>query len=642
MGGELFMGTRLDRRLGLCCEVNLFKENGMKRSISTYSLLALLLLVLATLPGVGAGIASAQTTVEHYRNFNSAIYIPIDDMRRMASDPKFMQDSFDLIHASIKFNKVWLETYRDGQEMSEADVRKVKQFFDSKGIKTSGGMMAMLGVPGDRIRSFCYADPAHRERFRKLVAFSAGIFDELIFDDLFMYNCRGELDQQARGDKGWTEYRLEAMKDVGENLVVKNAKSVNPKINLIFKPPNWYEQYQFSGYNLEAQPKVFDMIYAGTETRDAENTVQYLQPYQSYGLMRYFEHIKPGKMGGGWVDPGDRQTLTRFAEQLEDTLFAKPKEITIWAWGNLLESLPEANGSSKLTSILSAVAGDSYEKMDSFLDKLGKPYGVASYKPYNSSGEMYLHNYIGMIGIPMDLYPEFPDDRDTILLTEHAKYDPKIVDKIWNHLNAGKTVVITTGLLKALQGKGIDRVADVEYTGRNVITNRFTFRRTMDEEPTNYYYSQSDIVLPQLAYGLVDSEEIIQSIYKDDSRFPVLLRVRGLDKGKFYILTIPENASDLYQLPQEVLSQIRRDLMQEIPVYLDSPAKICLFSYDNNTFVTRSYQPGRVSYKIIIKKPSARLFNLRTGAELHGYVDGDTTVFEVMQMPRTYVAYRFE
>jgi hypothetical protein len=588
------------------------------------------------------GSAAVAQTVEHYQNFNSAIYVPIDDMRRMAADPKFMQESFDVVHASIKFNKVWLETYRSNEEISEADVRKVKQFFESKGIKTSGGIMAVRGQPGDGIRSFCWADPTDREHFRKLVAFTAGIFDELIFDDLFMYNCRGELDQKARGNRGWTEYRLEAMKEVGENLIVKNAKSVNPKINLIFKPPNWYEQYQFAGYNLEAQPKVFDMIYAGTETRDAENTVQYLQPYQSYGLMRYFEHIKPGRMGGGWVDPGERQTLNRFAEQLEDTLFAKPKEITIWSWGNLLESIPQANGSARLTSILSAVAGDSYEKLDSFLGKLGNPYGVATYKPYNSSGEMYLHNYIGMIGIPIDLYPEFPEDRDTILLTEHAKYDPQIVDKIWKHLNAGKTVVMTTGLLKALQGKGIDRVADVEYTGRTVIANKFAFRRIMDEEPANYYYSQSDIVLPQLAYGLVDSEEIIQSIYKDDSRYPVLLQVRGLDKGKFFILTIPENESDLYQLPQEVLSQIRRDLMQEIPVYLDSPSKICLFTYDNNTFVARSYQPGRVRYKIVIKKASARLFNLQTGVALHGYVDGDTTVFEVLQMPRTYTAYRFE
>ena len=255
---------------------------------------------------------------------------------------------------------------------------------------------------------------------------------------------------------------------------------------------------------------------------------------------------------------------------------------------------------------------------------------------------MYVHNYIGMIGIPMDLYPEFPEDRDTILLTEHAKFDPQIVDKIWKHLNANKTVVITTGLLKALEGKGIEKLAEVEYTGRTVIANKFTFRRDYDEEPANYYYSQSDIVLPQLAYGLVDSEEIVQAIYKDDSRYPVLLRARGLGKGRLYILTIPENQSDLYQLPPEVLSQVRRDLMREIPVYLDAPSRICLFTYDNNTFVTRSYQPGPVRYRIVVKKASARLFDLRTGGQLRGYVDGNTTVFEVLQMPRTYAAYRFE
>jgi hypothetical protein len=164
----------------------------------------------------------------------------------------------------------------------------------------------------------------------------------------------------------------------------------------------------------------------------------------------------------------------------------------------------------------------------------------------------------------------------------------------------------------------------------------------MDEEPANNYYSQSDIVLPQLAYGLVDTEEIVQAIYKDWSRYPVLLRVRGYDKGKLYILTIPENQSDLYQFPPEVLSQIRRDLMGEIPVYLDSPAKICLFAYDNGTFVTRSYQPGPERYKIVVKKANAKLFDLRSGAQLRGYVDRDTTVFEVLQMPRTYAAYRFE
>ena len=44
----------------------------------------------------------------------------------------------------------------------------------------------------------------------------------------------------------------------------------------------------------------------------------------------------------------------------------------------------------------------------------------------------------------------------------------------------------------------------------------------------------------------------------------------------------------------------------------------------------------------MIKKAGAKLFDLRSGAELRGYVNGDTTVFEVLHQPRTYNVYRFE
>jgi hypothetical protein len=247
-----------------------------------------------------------------------------------------------------------------------------------------------------------------------------------------------------------------------------------------------------------------------------------------------------------------------------------------------------------------------------------------------------------MIGVPMDLYPYFPDDRGTIFLTEEAKFDPDLIGKIWKHLNEDKTVVITSGLLRALQGKGIEKIVEVEDTGRKATVNAFTYRRVMDEEPANVYYPDSDILIPELAYGLVDSEEIIQGLYKETSRYPLLLQVRGLTRGKFFILTIPENFDDLYHLPQPVLSQIRRDLMEEIPVYLDSPAKVCLFTYDNNTFIAKSYQPFPVRYNIVVKKPGAKLFDLRSGRELSGYVNGGTTVFEVLQPPRTYNVYRFE
>jgi hypothetical protein len=122
----------------------------------------------------------------------------------------------------------------------------------------------------------------------------------------------------------------------------------------------------------------------------------------------------------------------------------------------------------------------------------------------------------------------------------------------------------------------------------------------------------------------------------------MLIQVRGLKKGKLYVLTIPENFDDLYHLPKEVLSQIRRVMMEEIPVYLDSPSQICLFVYNNNTFIAQSYQPYPARYNIVIKKAGAMLFDLISGRELSGSVNGETTVFEVLQQPRTYNVYRFE
>ena len=210
----------------------------------------------------------------------------------------------------------------------------------------------------------------------------------------------------------------------------------------------------------------------------------------------------------------------------------------------------------------------------------------------------------------------------TVLLTESAKDDPEIVARIWKHLNDGKTIIVTSGLLKALQGKGIEKVAEIEYTRGTVPVNKFSYREVMDSEPSGIYFSDTEIPIPELAYGLVDAEEIAQGVYKDNDRYSMLLQIRGLAKGKFYVLTIPESFDDLYHLPQPILSQIRRDLMDDVPVYLDSPAKICLFTYANNSFIVKSYLPFAARGSIVVKRPGARLTDLVSGRELSGYTKG--------------------
>ncbi len=87
------------------------------------------------------------------------------------------------------------------------------------------------------------------------------------------------------------------------------------------------------------------------------------------------------------------------------------------------ENLPTSFNFSEMTNGITAptwarVAGYSLEQADKFLGQLGNPIGIASYKPFHSSGEDFLHNYLGMIGIPIDLRPEFPTNANLVLLTE--------------------------------------------------------------------------------------------------------------------------------------------------------------------------------------------------------------------------------
>jgi hypothetical protein len=169
-------------------------------------------------------------------------------------------------------------------------------------------------------------------------------------------------------------------------------------------------------------------------------------------IIRYFNNIAPGRNGGGWVDSGGSSYLDRYAEQFWLTLFAKAPEITMFDYRQLqMPVRPGQRGqwqgsqtsfdfdemmkpvAAKNRTIypptLVRAAGLTFETVDSFLGLLGNPVGVKSYRPFHATGEDFLQNYLGMIGIPMDISPVFPTDGNMILLTESAKFDKKLIQK---------------------------------------------------------------------------------------------------------------------------------------------------------------------------------------------------------------------
>jgi hypothetical protein len=89
-------------------------------------------------------------------------------------------------------------------------------------------------------------------------------------------------------------------------------------------------------------------------------------------------------------------------------------------------------------------------------------------------------------------------------------------------------------------------------------------------------------------------------------------------KGMLYVLTIPENANDLYALPQPVLTSIKQYLMSGFPVWMDAPAKVSLFAYDNHSFVVESFLDAPAIATVSTEGRANHLRDLTTGASIEG------------------------
>ncbi len=571
-------------------------------------------------------------------NFDVAIYIPVGVVRSF-EDPQKLQDDWNRISAQLKVDKVYIEVQRNRELASDELLERVKKFFLDHGVRVAGGMALSDGGFG-QFKSFCYTDPQDRQFIQQAAELAARHFDEVIQDDFFFVNTKTDSDIAAKGTNSWTQFRLALMDDAAENLIIKPARAVNPGIKLIIKFPNWYEHFQGLGYDLDQEPKLFDGIYTGTETRDPVITDQLLQQYESYEIIRYFDNITPGRNGGGWVDTYSIRYLDRYAEQLWDTLFAKAPQIMLFEWSAMSrpivpgereawQDLPTSfnyeqmlktfhpDPSIGLTNpTIASVVSHSLKPLNLFLGRLGNPIGIASYKPRQSTGEDFLQNYLGMIGIPIEMYPYFPTNADLVLLTEEAKFDTDIVAKIKNQLAAGKSVVITSGLLHALEDRGINDIVELRYTDRKLPAHEFYGGFGAGDGADLGNDPNAAILLPVIEFLTNDAWPLVRAV-SNGGACPLLLMDR-YSKGVLYVLTIPDNFADLYRLPPAVTGALKGYLLRDFPVRLDGPSQVALFAYDNNTFIVESYLPTENDVTVSVTGDYTRLRNLVTGEELAG------------------------
>ena len=572
-----------------------------------------------------------QSSEDRYQNFTIAIYARVYEVQKMA-DLDWLKSRFDVMQRYIKVDKVYLETHRDTVIAEETTLNQAREFLMSRGVNVSGGITYTTNER-NRLQAYCYTNPKLRQMCKDVAAYTARLFDEVILDDFFFTNCKCPSCIEAKGERSWTEFRLDLMTDVARELVLEPARAANPNVKVIIKYPNWYEHFQGCGFNLETEPPIFDGLYTGTETRDPIERDQHLQPYHGYSIFRYFENIKPGHNFGGWVDTGGMTYLDRYIEQFWLTLFAKAPELTLFdfrqlqylltpslrgVWqdaGNtsfnfdeMIAPLCAADGTWPEETTLAPAVGYALEKVDSTIGELGQPVGVACYRPFHATGEDFLHSYLGMLGIPIDLRPEFPAEAETILLTESAKFDADIVNKIKGHVAAGKIVVVTSGLYKALQDRGIRDIVELEITDRKASVQDYHINRFQT------CHSDVPILIPHINYLTNDSWEFVSGVTRT-SGHPVFQFTEYGD-GQLFVLTIPDNFDDLYNMPVEVWTTIRRVLLRDLTVRVEGPAQVMLFLYDNDTVIVESFLPEATTVQVVVDEQVNALRDLQSAAVL--------------------------
>ncbi|MEN6427420.1 MAG: hypothetical protein ABFE13_18870 [Phycisphaerales bacterium] len=341
----------------------------------------------------------------------------------------------------------FVESFRDRYTAGRTALEHARKRLTEAGIEVSG-CVTPTGV-GKKSTGWnaisCYTDEPTQKRVQEIFEYAASLSDEIMIDDFWFTDCECDECKKARGDQPWPQYHCDLMVKVSRERILKPARAVNPKVRIIIKYPQWYDQFHNRGYEVVQETADFDRIWVGTETRDyADKRWGGDVQYKGYYLMRWLGEIGGAKCGGGWFDPYGTHEAT-YVEQARQTVLADAREMLLFCYGSLLHVRGPANVEKLRTEIpnlfkLAAMVRDKPLK------------GIAAPKPPSSDAfdEQYVYDFVGMLGLPLVPTANIRADAKAAFLPVHAMKDPQWNEKLAAMLKAGTPVLITDGLAAKL------------------------------------------------------------------------------------------------------------------------------------------------------------------------------------------------
>ena len=528
-----------------------------------------------------------------------SVYVVAQTVNQQFTTEAGRREALSVLHCN-GITKVYLETYRSGLVISPALIKSTVSFLKENGFEVVGGIAT---VPGPNfgvaqegpLAWFNWQNPKTQNDLRKVMENSAPFFDTFIIDD-FLCTADTSLESKAaKGGRSWSVYRRSLLTDLAKSVLINPAKAKNPAIKIIIKYPQSYDRFHLFGYDVATEPKLFDGVWVGTETR-GQYTQRYgfVQPYEGFINYRWISTLSGNKIGGAWFDNGDCTDID-FIEQAYQSVLSGAKELVMFNFDSFISGYPGYHllrqDFEKLADLAKAVAVNPVQ-------------GVAGYKPPNSDagGDLYLMDYIGMFGVSLVPVSKYPDSSPVIFLPTQAAADREIVPKIMKSLADGATIILTTGFLVNANGREqLTRLAGVKLSINTSCSISETVINDGNAEKLKFPLSTDYQIVPDGAKVLLRTSVDQPFLVQNKNLF--LMNTHTFSQQDFdavgEVLLCPRQIG-LLELPRSWMNTIRSAFHPKDEPVLDAPSRVSMQQLSDHSFVIHNYNQEKTAVNITI------------------------------------------
>ena len=551
-------------------------------------------------------------------------YMTASSVRRLAREASSRERAVGVLRG-LGVTKVYLEVYRSGVVVPRAELEQIRDFLETKGFATAGGIATTpgkgFGVRADAgLEWFNFQNEKTQRDLESVIRTSAPVFTELIVDDFL---CSGDTSAEsdaARRGRSWSEYRRDLLTALSRKVFIGPAKEANPAITMIIKYPQWYDRFHVYGYDVERESQLFDKVWVGTETRGAETQrFGFVQPYEGFVNYRWLAAVAGAKIGGAWFDHLDCEGPD-FVDQAWQSVLAGAPELILFNYADLAAGHP---GHDLLRADFEALADLAREIRQHPVT------GPVGYKPPHSDAgsDLYLMDYVGMFGVPLVPSPVFPEAAQVVFLPTQAAADPGIGAKARRVLDAGGTLVLTTGFLAtAADREAWCRLAGIAGPVEHAPIKARQIR--VDGKPADI----EPALFLETLLRVDGARPVLEALSDDDKSVPFLTE-HSVGPGRVAVLNVHTFSQEdfdavgevllaprrlgLMALPREWAAGIRRAFSADPEVVLDAPARVAFQPVGDNGWIIQNYTNKDAAIQLrFTKSPDIALVNARTGDPL--------------------------